>query len=169
MKLHNSTMPINRRADDCLKQRRRNLRRQSLTAGILVLFVALVTSSAAQQPIRIRTSELERMPLVVGSLKFTFAEFRGSFMKLGNGSVEAQVENTGTGFTTFSPQKLSFVGSDNTQVDVLAIQSGDKYWPAVERNIAPSAHLKEFYALNGKVRLPARIYYDEKLLAVIVD
>jgi len=39
----------------------------------------------------------------------------------------------------------------------------------MDRRIAPGAHIKEIYTLNGKVRLPARIYYDEKLLTEIAD
>lgn len=147
----------------------RNACIKPLTPSILVLFVALVASAADQPAIRVRTAELDRTPLTAGPLKITLTHFRGSFLKIGGGSVEAQVENTSTGFATFSPQKLSFVGSDNNQADALAIQSGDNYWPAVDRRIAPGARIKEFYALNSKVRLPARLYYDEKLLAVITD
>ena len=135
---------------------------------IVVLFLALL-ASATNQPTRIRVSELDRTPLTAGALKITLTKFRGSFLKLGGGSIEVDVFNNSTEFTVFSPQRLSFVGSDYNQADVLAIQSGDHYWSAMDRRIAPGAHIKEFYALNGKVRLPARIYYDEKLLAEIVD
>jgi hypothetical protein len=147
----------------------RKIRIKPLGSIIVVLTISFF-ALADDQPVRVRTSELERTPLAAGPLKITLTQFRGSFLKVGNGSVEAQVENTSTGFSTFSPQRLSFVGSDNKQTDVLAIgQSGDRYWPAMDRRIAPGAHIKEFYALNGKVHLPARIYYDEKLLAEIVD
>lgn len=139
-----------------------------LTPLIIILLFSFF-ASADDQPARIRTSELDRTQLTAGPLKITLTQFRGSFLKIGGGSVETEVENTSTEFTVFSPQRLSFVGNDNHQADVLAIQSGDRFWPAVDRRIAAGARIKEFYALNSKVRLPARLYYDEKLLAVITD
>lgn len=142
--------------------------RSSLFTLVVALLIPICVA-ADDQPVRIRTSELERTSLTAGPLKITLTQFRGSFLKIGYGSVEAQVENTSTGFTTFSPQRLSFVGSDNKQADVLAIGTGDRHWPAVDRRIAPGAHIKEIYTLNGKVRLPARFYYDDKLLAVITN
>jgi hypothetical protein len=145
-----------------------NLYIKPLSSIIVVLLVALL-ASATNQPARIRVSELDRTPLTAGPLRITLTKFRGSFLKVGGGSIEAQVENTSAEFSVFSPQRLSFVGSDNSQADILAIQSGDRYWCALDRRIAPGARTKEFYALNGKVRLPARVYYDEKLLAEIVD
>lgn len=169
MKSRNSKMHTKQRTAERRMRRCRNACIKLLTPSILVLLVTLVASASDQPTIRVRTSDLSRTALTAGPLKITLAQFRGSFLKIGGGSVEAQVENTATEFITFSPQKLSFVGSDNSQADVLAIQSGEHYWPAVERRIAPGARIKEFYALNGKVRLPARLYYDEKLLAVISD
>ena len=151
-----------------LMRRFRNLCIKPLPPILLVLLVALL-ASATNQPARIRVSELDRTPLTAGPLKITLTKFRGSFLKLGGGSIEVEVFNNSTEFTVFSPQRLSFVGSDNSQADILAIQSGDRYWCALDRRIAPGARTKEFYALNGKVRLPARVYYDEKLLAEIVD
>ncbi|HXG92154.1 MAG TPA: hypothetical protein VNN73_07250 [Blastocatellia bacterium] len=170
MKSRKSKTRAKKRRGERLMRGWRNACVKLLTTGALILIVAFTASAAYQQPpIRVRASELDRMPLIVGSLKITLTQFRGSFLKVGSGSVEAQVENTATGFATFSPQKLSFVGSDNTQADVLAIQSGDQYWPAADRSIAPGARIKEFYALTDKVHLPARLYYDEKLIAVIVE
>lgn len=79
------------------------------------------------------------------------------------------MENTSKGFTTFNPQKLSFVGRDDRQVYALAIQSGDHYWPAMEREIAPGARMKEYYALSGQVKMAARVYYEGRQIAVISD
>lgn len=152
-----------------LMRRFLNLCIKPLPPILLVLLIALVASATDQPAARIRVSELDRTPLTAGPLKITLTKFRGSFLKVGGGSIEAQVENTSAEFSVFSPQRLSFVGSDNSQADILAIQSGDRYWCALDRRIAPGARTKEFYALNGKVRLPARVYYDEKLLAEIVD
>ena len=141
-----------------------------LTLVLVILSLPLSQTTVGQVPaVRVRTAELDRTPLTAGPLKITLAQFRASFLKIGSASVEVQVVNTASTFTTFSPQKLSFLGSDNNQADVLAIQSGDSYWSAQDRKIAPGARTKEFYALNGKVHLPARLYYDEKLLAEIVE
>lgn len=149
--------------------RKTKVKRIKILTPLIVVLLFSFFALADDQPVRIRTSELERTPLTAGPLKITLTQFRGSFLKIGNGLVETLVENTSTGFTTFSPQRLSFVGSDNNQADVLAIGTGDRHWPAVDRRIAPGAHIKEIYTLNGKVRLPARLYYDDKLLAVITD
>lgn len=107
--------------------------RIKLLTPLIVILLFSFFALADDQPVRIRTSELERTPLTAGPLKITLTRFRGSFLKIGYGSVEAQVENTSTGFTTFSPQRLSFLGSDNKQADVLAIGPGDRYFPAVDR------------------------------------
>jgi hypothetical protein len=141
-----------------------------LALVLIILSLPLSQTTAGQAPaIRVRSGELDRTPLTAGPLKITLAQFRASFLKIGGASVEVHVVNTAATFTSFSPQKLSFLGSDNNQVDVLAIQSGDQYWRAEDRRIAPGARTKEFYALNGKLRLPARLYYDEKLLAEIIE
>ena len=144
------------------------MRIKLLTFALLVVLLGSPAPIGAQS--RIRSWELDRMPLFAPPLKITLIQFRTSFMRIGWGSVELQVENTAGGeFATFFPQKLSFVGSDNNQVDILAIQSGEHYWPAVERRVAPAARIKEYYALNGKVHLPARAYYGDKLLVVITE
>jgi len=141
-----------------------------LTPLLIILSLPLSQTTVGQVPaVRVRTSQLDRTPFTAGSLKITLSQFRASFLKIGGASVEVQVVNTADTFTSFSPQKLSFLGNDNNQVDVLAIQSGDHYWRAEDRRIAPGARTKEFYALNGKLQLPARLYYDEKLLAEIVE
>ena len=74
-----------------LLHRCRNSCFKPLAQILLVLFVALV-AKATDQPARIRVSELDRTPLTAGALKITLTQFRGSFLKFGNGSVEAQVE-----------------------------------------------------------------------------
>ena len=147
----------------------RNVFIKPLTPFALVLLVALAASGQDQRVTRVRIAELGRAPFAAGPLKITLTQFRPSFLKIGGASVEVQVVNTATTFMTFSPKRLTFLGSDNNQADVLAIQSGDHYWTAEDRRIAPGAQTKEFYALNGKVQLPARVYYDDTVLAEIVQ
>ena len=45
----------------------------------------------------------------------------------------------------------------------------DEYVPAGEVRIAPGARVEDMYRLKIKVRLPARMFYDDKLLVVITD
>jgi hypothetical protein len=100
-------------------------------------------------------------------------------LKLGSGSIEVVVENVSNAFETFSPQRLSLVDKENVQVNVMAsrrnyyrnVPSYDPRIPTgpLDRRIAPGARVKETYSLSGRVHLPIRLYYDEKLLAEIVE
>jgi hypothetical protein len=152
--------------------------RSSLFALVLALLIPLC-AAADDQPARIRVSDLEKTPIAAGPLKIRITKLRGSFMKLGSGSIEVVVENVATGFETFSPHRLSLVDKENVQVNVLA--SRHSYYRTVppydpraptspfDRRIAPGARVKEKYSLSGRVHLPIRLYYDEKLLAEIVE
>src|SRR4051812_25305015 len=98
--------------------------RYSLPALAVILFLFLPSPldvSAEDQPPIIKASHLDATPIRVGALKIMFTKFRGSLLKIGNGAVEVEVENTSKGFANFNPQRLSFVGSDDRQVYVLAI------------------------------------------------
>ena len=150
--------------------------RSTLFALVLALLVPLC--AAADDPLaRIRVSDLEKTPIAAGSLKIRVTKLRGSFLKLGSGSMVVEVENGSTGFETFSPQKLSLVDKNNVQVNVMS--SRRTYYRTVppydapsgpfDRRIAPGARIKENYSLSGKVHLPIRLYYDEKPLAEIVE
>ena len=93
--------------------------------------------------------------------------------------MEVEVENSSTGFETFSPQRVSLVDRDNVQVNVMAPKRSSyrtvpPYDPRIptgplDRRIAPGARVKENYSLTGKAHFPIRLYYDEKLLAEIVE
>jgi len=144
--------------------------RPRLIASLLpVLVLPFLALADDQPPVRVRESELSRSPLFVSSLRITIQAIKGRSAPFISSSLDVQIENTSSAFTVFFPHRLSFVDGENRQIDVLAIahQRGD--FAAVDRSIAPGAHVKELYALNGRVHLPARLYYDEKLLAVITD
>ncbi|HXG94440.1 MAG TPA: hypothetical protein VNN73_19005 [Blastocatellia bacterium] len=110
-------------------------------------------------------------------MKITITTFRPKVIDLlgtspegGKGQLELQIENTSGEFALFKPQRFSFLSRDNKQVDILDKRHRFKeYLPAVEIEIAPGAHIKEFYRLNGGIELPARLFYNSKLLAVITD
>lgn len=151
--------------------------RSILLALALGLFIPLC-AVAGDQPARVRVSDLEKTPIAAGVLKIRITKLRGSFMKFGNGSIEVDVENASTGFETFSPNRLSLVDRDNLQVNVMVPKRNHSTVPAydprvplspLDRRIAPGARVKESYSLSGKVHLPIRLYYDEKLLAEIVE
>jgi hypothetical protein len=146
----------------------------------LVLALLIPFSAAADdQPAQIRVSDLEKSPIVATPLKIRITRLRGSFMKFGSGSIEVEVENAGTGFETFSPQRLSLINKDNVQINIVGTKHSyyrtvPSYDPRMatgllDRRIAPGARIKESYSLSGKVHLPMRLYYDEKLLAEIVE
>ena len=152
--------------------------RSSLFALVLALLIPLC-AVADDQPARIRISDLEKTPIAAGPLKIRITKLRVSFLKLGSGSIEVEVENVSNAFETFSPQRLSLVDKENVQVNVMAsgrnrYRTVPPYTPGMpnsplDRRIAPGARVKESYSLSGKVHLPIRLYYDEKLLAEIVD
>lgn len=152
--------------------------RSSRFALVLALFIPLC-ALADDQPARIKVSDLEKTPIAAGPLKIRITKLRGSFLKLGSGSIEVEVENASAGFETFSPQRLSLVDKNNVQVNVMASKRSyyrtvppyDPQMPTnpLDRRIAPGARVKENYSLSGKVHHPIRLYYDEKLLAEIVE
>ena len=151
--------------------------RSSLFTFVLALLIPL-SVAADDQPARIRVPDLEKTPIVATPLKIRITKLRGSFMKVGSGSIEVEVENVGTGFETFSPQRLSLINKDNIQINVVGTKryyrTVPPYDPRIpsgplDRRIAPGARIKESYSLSGKVHLPMRLYYDEKLLAEIVE
>jgi hypothetical protein len=152
--------------------------RSTLFALVVALLIPLC-AVADDQPVRVRVSELEKTPIAAGPLKIRITRLRGSFLKFGNGSIDVEVENDSTGFQTFSPQRLALVDRDNEQVNVMSPKRGSHrtvpmYDPRVptsplDRRIAPGARVKESYSLTGKAQFPIRLYYDEKVLAEIVE
>ena len=151
--------------------------RSRLFTVVLALLVP-VCVAADDQPARIRVSDLEKTPIVATPLKIRITKLRASFLKVGSGSIEVEVENAGAGFETFAPQRLSLINRDNIQINIVGTRRNysrtlPPYDPrtagALERRIAPGARIKESYSLSGKVHLPMRLYYDEKLLAEVVE
>jgi len=152
--------------------------RSSLFALVLALLIPLC-AVADDQPARIKVSDLEKTPIAAGPLKIRITRLRGSFLKLGSGSIEVVAENVSKAFETFSPQRLSLVDKENVQVNVMgsrhsSYRTAPPYDPRIttsplDRRIAPGARVKETYSLSGRVHLPIRLYYDEKLLAEIVE
>jgi hypothetical protein len=85
------------------------------------------------------------------------------------------VDNTSDSAATFNPQRLSFVSKNGRQVNVRGRRQTGPIHPddtgidvAQPREVTPGAYLKELYELDGKVRLPAELFYEGKPLALIV-
>jgi hypothetical protein len=152
--------------------------RSTLLTLVLALLIPF-SAAADDQSARIRVSDLEKTPIVATPLKIRITRLRGSFLKVGSGTIEVEVENVGTAFETFSPQRLSLINKDNVQINIVGTKRSyyrtvPPYDPRMatgplDRRIAPGARIKESYSLSGKVHLPMRLYYDEKLLAEIVE
>lgn len=66
--------------------------RSSLLALVLALLIPLC-AVADDQPARIRVSDLDKTPIAAGPLKMRITKLKGSFMKLGSGSIDVEVEN----------------------------------------------------------------------------
>jgi hypothetical protein len=151
--------------------------RSALFTLALALLIPLC-AAADNQPAQIRVPDLNKTPITAGAFKIRITKLSGNFLKFGNGSIELEVENVSAAFGTFSPRRLSLVNRDNVQVNVVNARHGDyrtltPYDPneptaALDRRIAPGARIKESYRLSGRLHLPMRFYYDEKLLAEIV-
>ncbi|HJQ71203.1 MAG TPA: hypothetical protein VKA70_19660 [Blastocatellia bacterium] len=142
---------------------------------ILALIALLPAGATAQdQPERIRRGEIESRTFAVGELKITLKKFWAGSL-LTRGYIEVRAENASSSAVTFNPQRLSFVSKDGKQVNIRGrrqmgpVHPDDRHIDVAEpREVAPGAYVKEFYELDGRVRLPARLVYEGKELAVIV-
>lgn len=147
------------------------------TVAILVIALPLLVI-ADNQPNRIKKSELKKHSFAIGSLKLTITDFGASdgFITIGESYIEVKVENSSDGAAIYNPQLLSLVGKDNKQVNIRSQirpvsdrrEDGRLAVPQ-PRSIAAGAWIKECYELHDRVRLPARLFYDGKELALITD
>jgi len=150
--------------------------RTRLVSYALALLLLPLSAIGRDEPVpRIRKADLGSQSFLTGSLKISVEKFKGNVVlgrsaETGSGQVALRVENTSKDFAAFYPQRVSFVDRDNNQVAILDARHGyDEYVPAAEVRIAPGARVSDLYRLKAKVRLPARMYYDDKLLVVITD
>jgi hypothetical protein len=149
------------------------MKSRTLFATSLILLTPLIVSAFQSQADRVRKNELKSNPFIRGPLKITLIDFYYGAPK----TVEVKVENTSDDFTTFDPRRLSFIDKDDNQVDILGVKVSlgpgssfvDSAFMAGDTRIAPKARIKRFYALTDKAPLPARLYYEEKLLGTIIE
>ena len=137
----------------------------------LVLFSPLLLLAFQTTEKSVAISELKSSPFTAGPLKLTVTHFRGTeffarYSHLQSG-IQITVENTSDTFATFEPRRLSVVDKDNEQADVLGLDQDDEVYAAEIRRIAPEATINVHFILTARVDLPARIYYDDRLLGII--
>lgn len=163
------------------------MKSRTLSATALILLTPLVVLAFQAQADQVRKDELKSRSFAAGPLKITIVKFGhrplGSLIFIGHPPdrlahhvhpIQIVVENTSDEFTTFEPRRLSFVDKANEQSDVSGLISHEDQGrgsggltPAENRRITPRSSINEWYDLTSKARLPARLYYEEKLLATI--
>ena len=155
---------------------------RTLSATALILLAPLVVSAFQAQADQYRKRDLKSRPFTAGPLKITLISLdgliddvlEGGMLKYVN-PIYIEVENTSDKFTTFDPRRLSFVDKANNQTDIRGLIPYQDQWlskelsAAEERRIAPNARIKAWYDLTRQVRLPVRLYYEDKLLATIIE
>jgi hypothetical protein len=151
------------------------MKSRTLSATALILLTPLIALALQTQADQVRKADLKSKSFTAGPLKITFLIFGPArFAKPGDPQFESihpikvKVENASDGFTTFNPRQLSFVDNANDQVDVRGLVTGRGLSAAEDRRIAPKASITDWYDLTREVRLPARLYYEDKLLATII-
>jgi len=145
----------------------------SCVAAILLsqLSMTALGSGATQTPVpQIKESNLAKTPIHDGPLTFTITEFKAiSVFSAHAAWIKMTVENTSSSFVTFSPAILAIVGRDGTQVNVFGIPlPDDQVLPAPDIDLTPKSHVKTFYLLTDRSEIPAKLYYDQQLIAEIV-
>ncbi|HXG63572.1 MAG TPA: hypothetical protein VNO70_00600 [Blastocatellia bacterium] len=149
------------------------MRSKLLTLAWLIIAAPLLVV-AGNGPEQVRKSELSKHPFTVGQLKLTITYFHAGLPLLSHGVIEVKVENPSSSAEVFDPHLLSLVSKNNSQVHVAGriqsfVHSNDRLGPAQARSVAPGAHMKEYFEFTGRVKLPAKLFYDGKELAVITD
>jgi hypothetical protein len=148
------------------------MKSRTLFAAALILLAPLAVLAFQDQADKVRKDELKSRPFTAGPLKIRITDYYGGGIAFPTGEVSIVVENTSDDFTTFDPQRLSFVDNDNHQVDILGVKiyGGNKSWIAAaeSKRIMPKKWIKNLYTLTDKLQLPLRLYYDDKLLGTII-
>jgi hypothetical protein len=127
-------------------------------------------------PTKLTIAELNRHRFQVSGLGFTIVDFNeyvavvwafSTYHSAGVAGITVKVENNSKDFLSFSPAKLIFIGSDGNQATVAEEEFSNRKRLATETQLAPGGRFESKYLLTAGVSLPARIYYEQKLLAEI--
>jgi hypothetical protein len=147
------------------------MKSRTLFATALILLTPLVVLAFHAQADQVRKNDLKSKPFIRGPLKITLTRFN-SF-----DGIRVEVENMSDDFTIFDPRRLSFIDKDDNQVDILGAQTPITFGTSVKdfvvtaevTRIAPKTRIKRSYSLTNYMELPARLYYEDKLLATIIN
>ena len=143
--------------------------RSKLFAFATLLIFILASNVAGDEPASIRKSELDTHPFTIGELKITITGLRTGSL-LTRAAIRVRVENISSSAATFNPQRLSFVASNNRQINIRGQRrQGNRFDFVQPIEIAPGAYIKELYDLDHKVDLPARLFYEGKEVVQVTD
>ena len=150
------------------------MKSRTLSATAMILLTPLVVLAFQAHTDQVRKWDLKSKPFARGPLKITLTYFYGDRLRPVS-DIDIEVENTSDDFTTFDPRRLTFIDKDDNQVDIVGQFAGTdgiggRYVVAAgDKRIWPKARIKHSYKLTNKVQLPARLYYEDKLLATIIE
>jgi hypothetical protein len=139
--------------------------------------IEIAGNDVAKTPVRLKAEELKEHPFKISAIELTILDFNekvivswafSTYHSPGVGGITVKVANTTNDFLTFSPARLIIVGADGNQATVAMDQNTGIRAPA-ETQLGPGGRFETKYILTAGVTLPARIYYDQKLLAEITD
>lgn len=129
-------------------------------------------------PVQRVASDLKRHPFDVAGLTLTVLDFSkkthivwafSTYLTPGVGGITLQVENKSSTFMVFSPAKLIILGRDGNQATLAKEQFLGEHKPPSETQIAPGGRFTTKYNLSAGVHLPARMFYDQHLLAEVIE
>jgi hypothetical protein len=146
------------------------MKSRTFSAAAMILLTPLVVLAFQAQAEQVRNRELKNKSFTAGSLKITITRFFKN--QIGSQSIiYIEVENASGDITTFVPQLLTFIDKDDNQVDIVGqyVGYGGHLVAAGDKRVWPKARIKHRYLLADNVRLPARLYYEDKLLATIIE
>ena len=146
------------------------MKSRTLSAIAMILLTPLAVFAFQTQAEQVRNRELKNKSFTSGSLRITITKFFESSITH-QSFIDIEVENSSGDIATFVPQLLTFIDKDDNQVDIVGQYSatGTSLVAAGNRRIFPKARIKLRYELTDRVKLPARLYYEDKLLATIID
>jgi hypothetical protein len=137
---------------------------------VAILSFGVVTLAQDKAP-TLHESDLKGTALAVaGDMTLTVLDLKGGLFGQAPIVVEVEIHNPTDTPIVFNPFRLSFVKADGRQLDVLAVPLwGEHTADAHEILVLPKARVRQLYFLNGRINLPAKMYYDARLLAEIVN
>jgi len=142
----------------------RSLLSSIMLPSVIWLFpITLPAQTGPSKPVlQCKSSELDRHPFEIGGMSLTITTLKKDVIWI-------QLKNNSDEFRVFQPEDLNVVGGDGNQLYIQTTTGSAPMTVTTRAHIAPGATLKQGYGLNHFVHFPAKIYFNEKLLAEISD